>query len=40
VISTLQFLKHNTLVITISHRPAVEAAADLSIAVNENLKGQ
>lgn len=40
VISTLQSLKHNTLVIIISHRPAVAAAADLSIAVNENLKGQ
>jgi len=35
VISTLQSLKHNTLVIIISHRPAVAAAADLSIAVNK-----
>jgi ABC-type transport system involved in cytochrome bd biosynthesis fused ATPase/permease subunit len=40
VISTLQSLKHDRLIILISHRPAVADAADLTIAINEELKGQ
>jgi len=40
VIATLQSLKHNRLIIIISHRPAVADAADLTIAINEELKGQ
>ena len=40
VIATLQSLKHDRLIIIISHRPAVAAAADLTIAINEELEGQ
>ena len=39
VISTLQSLKRNTLIIIISHRAAVADAADLTIAIHEEPKG-
>lgn len=35
VIATLQNLKHNRLIIIISHRAAVADAADLTIAIND-----
>jgi ATP-binding cassette subfamily C protein len=38
MIATLQALKHNRLIIIISHRPAVPDAADLTIAINDELK--
>jgi ABC-type multidrug transport system fused ATPase/permease subunit len=40
VIATLQSLKHSRLIIIISHRPSVAVAADLIIAINDNIKGQ
>jgi ATP-binding cassette subfamily C protein len=40
VIATLQSLKHSRLIIIISHRPSVADAADLTIAINDDLKGQ
>ncbi len=40
VTATLQSLKHSRLIIIISHRPSVAVAADLIIAINDNIKGQ